>query len=352
MKPMAPAPGGPAARQRVRDVLDRRPPTSRSRPSATPKRWASSTSTRRSLRRAARAASAETTVMGAARDAAWAIALPFLDAMAAKVYRLGNCAGNGSVKIINQLLAGVHIAAAAEAMALGLREGVDAAALYDVITHSAGNSWMFENRMAHVLAGDYTPPSAVGYLRQGPRPRPRHRAGESQVPAAAAREHGASDVHAGIVSAGFAGEDDAVVIKIFQGINLPGSSSRQDNEFSVLTETSDKARHDAAPRLHADDSTRAPIPPTCWSARAARRPDDRRLGDDAPRSTPTRSSSRLPRTSSSDAHQPGRAAIVDSWRQLRRLLRGGCDVQYLLRQGTARPSTRRRAATSALCSRR
>ena len=63
--------------------------------------------------------------------------------------------------MINQLLAGVHIAAAAEAMALGLREGVDAAALYEVITHSAGNSWMFENRMAHVLAGDYTPLSAV-----------------------------------------------------------------------------------------------------------------------------------------------------------------------------------------------
>ncbi len=46
-------------------------------------------------------------------------------------------------------------------MALGLREGVAAAALYEVITHSAGNSWMFENRMAHVLAGDYTPLSAV-----------------------------------------------------------------------------------------------------------------------------------------------------------------------------------------------
>jgi 3-hydroxyisobutyrate dehydrogenase len=76
---------------------------------------------------AARAASGEMTVMGAARDAAWAVAEPFLHAMAAKVYRLGDRAGNGSkVKIINQLLAGVHIAAAAEAMALGLREGVDA----------------------------------------------------------------------------------------------------------------------------------------------------------------------------------------------------------------------------------
>ena len=92
-------------------------------------------------------------VMSSARPQAYARAGAVLEAMAGKVYRLGDRAGAGSkVKIINQLLAGVHIAAAAEAMALGLRAGVDAAALYEVITHSAGNSWMFENRMAHVLA--------------------------------------------------------------------------------------------------------------------------------------------------------------------------------------------------------
>ena len=111
---------------------------------------------------AARAASGEMTMMTAGTPAAYDKAGTALDAMAAKVYRLGDRAGNGSkVKIINQLLAGVHIAAAAEAMALGLREGVDPDALYEVITHSAGNSWMFENRMAHVVAGDYTPLSAV-----------------------------------------------------------------------------------------------------------------------------------------------------------------------------------------------
>ena len=71
---------------------------------------------------AAKAASGEMTVMGAAKPAAWAKAEPFLKAMAAKVYRLGESAGNGSkVKIINQLLAGVHIATAAEALALGIR---------------------------------------------------------------------------------------------------------------------------------------------------------------------------------------------------------------------------------------
>ena len=115
--------------------------------------------------------------------------------MAGKVYRLGDRAGAGSkVKIINQLLAGVHIAAAAEAMALGLREGVDADALYEVITHSAGNSWMFENRMAHVLAGDYAPLSAVdifvkdlGLVLDTAR----------QVSAAAGL-HRAPDVHAGV----------------------------------------------------------------------------------------------------------------------------------------------------------
>jgi putative dehydrogenase len=144
-----------------------------------------------------RAANGEMTMMTAGRPEAYARAEPLLHAMAAKVYKLGDSAGAGSkVKVINQLLAGVHIAAAAEAMALGLREGVDPAALYDVITHSAGNSWMFENRMAHVLAADYTPLSAVDIFVKGPRHRARHGA-RQQVPAAAV-EHRAPDVHAGL----------------------------------------------------------------------------------------------------------------------------------------------------------
>lgn len=113
----------------------------------------------------ARAASGEMTMITSGKPAAYAKCDAILSAMAAKVYKLGDAPGNGSkVKIINQLLAGVHIAAAAEAMALGIREGVAPEALYEVITHSAGNSWMFENRMAHVLAGNYTPLSAVDFF--------------------------------------------------------------------------------------------------------------------------------------------------------------------------------------------
>jgi len=111
---------------------------------------------------AAKGASGQMTMISSGRPEAYAPCDAVQPAMAATVYKLAPRAGAGSkVKIINQLLAGVHIAASAEAMAPGLREGVDPAAPYKVITHSAGNSWMFENRIAHVLAGDYPPLSAV-----------------------------------------------------------------------------------------------------------------------------------------------------------------------------------------------
>ena len=172
---------------------------------------------------AAKAASGQMTMMTAARPEAYAACEGVLDAMAAKVYRLGHSAGAGSkVKIINQLLAGVHIAAAAEAMALGLREGVDAAALYEVITHSAGNSWMFENRMAHVLAGDYTPLSAVDiFVKDLGLVLDTARHSKFPLPLA-------STAHQMFMQASTAGhgrEDDSAVIKIFPGITLPQAPS-------------------------------------------------------------------------------------------------------------------------------
>ena len=174
---------------------------------------------------AARAASGQMTMMTAARPAAYALADPVLEAMAGKVYRLGHRAGAGSsVKIINQLLAGVHIAAAAEAMALGLREGVDPAALYEVITHSAGNSWMFENRMAHVLAGDYTPLSAVDiFVKDLGLVLDTARASKFPLPLAAT----AHQMFMQASSAGHAQEDDSAVIKIFPGIELPQAADKE-----------------------------------------------------------------------------------------------------------------------------
>jgi len=168
---------------------------------------------------AAKAASGQMTMMTAGSPTAYEKAEVFLNAMAAKVYKLGDSAGAGSkVKVINQLLAGVHIAAAAEAMALGLREGVDPEALYEVITHSAGNSWMFENRMAHVLAADYTPLSAVDiFVKDLGLVLDMARASKFPLPLSST----AHQMFMQASTAGFAKEDDSAVIKIFPGIELP-----------------------------------------------------------------------------------------------------------------------------------
>lgn len=111
---------------------------------------------------AARSEKGELTVIASGPDAAFEKAAPVFEAISTKLFRLGETPGLGSkMKMINQHLAGVHIAAMAEAMVLAAREGLSLETVYDVITQSAGNSWMFENRGPQVIKGDYTPFSAV-----------------------------------------------------------------------------------------------------------------------------------------------------------------------------------------------
>jgi len=110
----------------------------------------------------ARAESGELTFMASGSSTAFAAVESILSATSAKVFRLGEAPGIGSlVKTVNQLLAGVHIAAAAEAVALAARAGADTRVVYEVISASAGNSWMFSNRVPHMLDDDYSPLSAV-----------------------------------------------------------------------------------------------------------------------------------------------------------------------------------------------
>lgn len=90
---------------------------------------------------AVKAANGEMTIMASGSDIAFERLAPVLEAVAGKVYRIGAEPGLGStVKIIHQLLAGVHIAAGAEAMALAARAGIPLDVMYDVVTNAAGNS--------------------------------------------------------------------------------------------------------------------------------------------------------------------------------------------------------------------
>lgn len=111
---------------------------------------------------AVKAAAGQLSIMASGSEAGFAAAGPALDAMAQTVHRLGDEAGPGSaMKATNQLLAGVHIAAMGEALAFGITQGLDVARIIEVISQSAGTSWMFENRAPHVRDADYTPRSAI-----------------------------------------------------------------------------------------------------------------------------------------------------------------------------------------------
>lgn len=169
---------------------------------------------------AVKAAQGEMTVMASGSEAAFTRLKPVLDAVASNVYRISDTPGAGStVKIIHQLLAGVHIAAAAEAMALAARAGIPLDVMYDVVTHAAGNSWMFENRMQHVVDGDYTPRSAVDiFVKDLGLVADTAKALRFPLPLAST----ALNMFTSASNAGYGKEDDSAVIKIFSGITLPG----------------------------------------------------------------------------------------------------------------------------------
>lgn len=88
-----------------------------------------------------------------------------LRAMAAKRFYIGPRLGDAArTKLVNNLLAGVNLVAAAEAMALGARLGLDRRALFDVISASSGASWIGSDRMARALDGDWVPRARAAIL--------------------------------------------------------------------------------------------------------------------------------------------------------------------------------------------
>ena len=162
------------------------------------------------------------TIMASGSDVAFAKAQPILEAISTKVWRLGDKIGIGStVKMVNQLLAGVHIATAAEAMALGIRAGADPRTLFEVISSSAGSSWMWQNRMPHILEGDDTPLSAVNiFVKDLGIVLDQARALTFPLPMAAA----AHQLFLAAAAHGEGAKDDAFVIRVWQalaGIDLP-----------------------------------------------------------------------------------------------------------------------------------
>jgi putative dehydrogenase len=109
-----------------------------------------------------RAATGDLSIAISGDPAAVARCQPVLDALGTQQYPVGDQVGQAlTLKIVHQLLAGVHIAAAAEAIELGNRAGIAPTVVQDFVMHGAGASWMFGDRGPRMVSGVYTPPKSA-----------------------------------------------------------------------------------------------------------------------------------------------------------------------------------------------
>ena len=159
------------------------------------------------------------TIMASGPKAAFDAARPLLNSISENVYNLGEEAGSGSaMKSVNQLLAGIHIAAMGEALTFGISQGIDAARIVEIVSKCAGTSWMFENRGAHVVDGDYTPYSAINiWLKDLGIVLDVAKASQFSAPLTAA----ALQQFVAAAGQGFGGEGDAAIAKVYaQNANI------------------------------------------------------------------------------------------------------------------------------------
>ena len=104
----------------------------------------------------ARAGTGDLLMMAAADNDALARVRPALDALASALAVVGRSPGDGQrMKLVNQLLCGVHIAAAAEALAFAEALGLDPRQCWETVCRGAATSFMLEDRGARMLAGDF-----------------------------------------------------------------------------------------------------------------------------------------------------------------------------------------------------
>jgi 3-hydroxyisobutyrate dehydrogenase len=102
------------------------------------------------------------TIMASGPAAAIEECRPILETIGSRLMVVGPKAGDGAmVKTINQLLCGVHLAAAGEAMALARRAGLDPQAVWDVVSQSAAGSWMLGNRGPRMVARSFDQPTST-----------------------------------------------------------------------------------------------------------------------------------------------------------------------------------------------
>lgn len=163
----------------------------------------------------ARACAGELLIMASGPAGALNVIRPALARMGSTVVDCGAAAGDGqSVKLVNQLLCGVHIAAAGEALGYARALGLDPAAVYETIRHGAAGSFMLDDRGSRMLTREFQPAKSaleifvkdLGLVTQA--------AAAERFPAPLAAI--ANQVFLIGAAAGYSREDDSGIVRVFE----------------------------------------------------------------------------------------------------------------------------------------
>lgn len=167
------------------------------------------------------AEAATLTIMAGAPKADFERVRPILDAVGSKVFHIGEAPGQGAmVKTVNQLLCGVHIAAAAEALSLAQKAGIDGALLFDILGGSAAASWMIGNRGPRMLMEEPPVTSAVDiFVKDLSIVLDAGRAARAALPLAAA----AHQMFLATSGLGHGLADDSQVVRAYRALNPPAN---------------------------------------------------------------------------------------------------------------------------------
>jgi len=159
-----------------------------------------------------RAADGTMSLMVACSEAIFETQRALIETLSDRVFRLGVRPGDGArMKLVNNLLAGINLVGAAEALALAERLGLDPGTALDVIEESSGQSWVGTDRMRRAIVGDYAPRAHVTLLAK-----------DTALAVRAASSTGfegplgpiARDVFARALDAGLGPLDDAVLFRL------------------------------------------------------------------------------------------------------------------------------------------
>lgn len=155
-------------------------------------------------------------------DALFARWRPLLEQMARGLFHVGLRPGDGArTKLVNNLLAAVNLAGAAEVMALAGRLGLDPTTTLDVIERSSGQSWIASDRLRRALAGDEAPRAHLSLLAK-----------DSRLALAEATAAGldlptgraAASWFAAALDAGLGGADDSALWRLIATARAPESA--------------------------------------------------------------------------------------------------------------------------------